>query len=109
MLDTVRRPKLPPDAGGLFGAKVRHSDLTHESAFTSISIRQLLGACGFSDIRCFEGFEDRPVPHGAVSALRAVLWEIGSAPVRPLHAAETGSLGCILSQNLLAVATVPRP
>jgi len=93
-----------PNAGGLFGAKVRFSDLTHEGAFTSISIRQLLGACGFGEVRCFE---DRPVPHGVVSALRAVLWEIGSAPIRLLHAAETGSLECILSQNLLAVATVP--
>jgi len=94
-----------PNAGGLFGAKVRHSDLTHENAFTSISIRQLLGATGFSDIR---SYEDRPVPHGLVSAIRAVVWEIGSAPFRLLHAAETGSPECILSQNLLAVAIVPR-
>lgn len=94
-----------PNAGGVFGSRVRYSDLTHENAFTLISVRQLLSAVGFAEVRCYE---DKPVPHGLISLVRAAIWSVGTAGFRLLYAAETGSFTCILSQNMLGVAFVPR-
>lgn len=85
-----------PNAEGIFGAKIVHGDLTHETAFTQTSMRQTLSAVGFDHIR---SYEDRPVVHGAKSAMRSLIWGVGSSPFRLLHAAETGSPNCILSQN----------
>jgi SAM-dependent methyltransferase len=91
-----------PNAGGIFGSLIRYGDLTHEQAFTAASIRQMFGALGFSETRCFE---DKPVVHGVTSLGRRVLWELGTAPFRLLYSAETGGTGPILSQNLLFLAT----
>ncbi|HVT96424.1 MAG TPA: class I SAM-dependent methyltransferase [Acidobacteriaceae bacterium] len=109
LLSEVRRVLAPaglcighvPNAGGVFGAVIRYGDLTHEQAFTASSIRQMFGALGFSEVRCFE---DKPVIHGVTSLLRRVIWEAGSAPFRLLHGAEATNLHPILTQNLLFVA-----
>ncbi|SDX83929.1 Methyltransferase domain-containing protein [Citreimonas salinaria] len=93
-----------PNAAGLFGSKIRYSDLTHELAFTATSLRQLFQSLGFSRTECFE---DRPLPRGLIRMMRAIIWEIGTLPLRLLHGAETGSFDCILSQNLTAVAYAP--
>ncbi|WP_296584866.1 bifunctional 2-polyprenyl-6-hydroxyphenol methylase/3-demethylubiquinol 3-O-methyltransferase UbiG [Xanthobacter sp.] len=93
-----------PNAGGIFGALIRYGDLTHERAFTEGSLRQLFSVAGFARSDCYE---DKPVPHGIKSLVRAVLWGIGTFPFRLLYAAETGRFGCILSQNLLCVARAP--
>jgi hypothetical protein len=46
-----------------------------------------------------------PVPHGAVSAARSVLWMLVSAGCKAALAAETGMLrGHIVTQNLTFVA-----
>jgi SAM-dependent methyltransferase len=85
-----------------FGASF-HRDFTHETAFTRHSIAQLLLASGFASVRCFE---DRPVPHGARSAVRALLWHAFRAGLRLYRAAETGDTGrdAIFSTDFLAVA-----
>ena len=93
-----------PNAEGIFGSRIRYGDLTHELAFTSSSIRQLLKTIGFNQIQCYE---DKPIPHGLRSGIRYLLWEIGTIPFRVLYTAETGTVKCILSQNLLAIAMVP--
>ena len=56
---------------------------------------------GFTSIECYE---DKPVPKGLRSAVRAVLWSFCTFWYRLLHAVETGVFGVILSQNLLFVA-----
>lgn len=89
-----------PNAEGVFGSKVRYADLTHELAFTEKSISQLLKVAGFRSVLVFE---DRPVPSGLIRMLRWLIWVLGTLPIRVLHAAETGSFRCILSQNLTAV------
>lgn len=94
-----------PNASGLFGAAIRYGDLTHEQAFTEISIRQVFGALGFCRIKCFE---DKPIVHGILSLVRRVIWDVGSAPLRLLSTAETAERGPILSRNLLFVATRPK-
>jgi SAM-dependent methyltransferase len=87
-----------PNAEGIFGARIRYGDLTHEQAFTASSIRQMFGSLQFSAVQCFE---DKPIIHGAKSLLRRVIWEVGTTPIRILNMAETGASGAILSQNLL--------
>ncbi len=91
-----------PNGESPFGANIRYSDFTHELAFTRRSIQQLLLACGFAEVHVFE---DTPVPHGAKSAVRWVLWKFVRALLRLYLVVETGDTGrdVVLSQNLLAV------
>lgn len=92
-----------PNAESPFSARIRYSDFTHELAFTRISLDQLLRASGFTRVDCFE---DRPVPHGLKSAVRALLWRAFRVGLLCYLAVETGEFDrhAVLSQNLLAVA-----
>jgi hypothetical protein len=81
--------------------RVRYGDLTHEQAFTARSMSQAFAAVGFQSIAAFE---DRPVVHGVRSLVRRALWDAGTLPHRVLLAAETGTWGSILSQNLVVRA-----
>jgi SAM-dependent methyltransferase len=92
-----------PNAESPFGGRMRHWDYTHELAFTRISIAQLLKSSGFSDIRCFE---DRPIPHGVKSAVRAALWAVIRVGLLTYVAIETGSIDrqAVFSQNMLVTA-----
>jgi 2-polyprenyl-3-methyl-5-hydroxy-6-metoxy-1,4-benzoquinol methylase len=109
LLDQVYRVLRPggmslihvPNGEGIFGMKIRFGDLTHVQAFTPNSVRQMLSTTGFSQIACYE---ERPVVHGLKSFVRRVLWELGTLNFRILLAAETGSTGAILSENLLVRA-----
>lgn len=92
-----------PNASGIFGMAVRYGDLTHEMAFTVRSVEQLLHAVGFEEI---EFYEDTPVVHGFLSMVRCVVWTLGTAFLRLLYLAETGSPHIILSQNMLVAAKV---
>jgi SAM-dependent methyltransferase len=90
-----------PNAEGLYGMRVRYSDLTHERAFAPKSARQLFLTIGFKDVECFE---ERPVVHGLKSLARRILWTAGTMGPRLLLAAETAGRGFILSQNMIVVA-----
>lgn len=92
-----------PNAEAPFGAVMRHWDFTHELAFTRMSLAQLLKSSGFDEVRCYE---DRPIPHGIKSAVRAFLWRIIRMLLLGYLAVETGVIDtdAIFSQNLLAVA-----
>jgi SAM-dependent methyltransferase len=92
-----------PNAEGPFGARIRYGDFTHEVAFTTVSVAQLLKASGFASVRCYE---DEPVPHGLKSAARFILWKVIRAGLLLYIAVETGAVdrGAVFSQNLLAVA-----
>lgn len=109
-LDQIRRVLKPggrlilhvPNAEGIFGARIRFGDITHEMAFTTSSIRQALRTCGFSRVECFE---DTPIGSSFLSnAVRKTIWLFGTAAFRLLYAAESGSRGVILSQNMTVVA-----
>lgn len=90
-----------PNAEGIFGSKIRYADFTHEMAYTQKSIAQILQYCGFGQVSCYE---DRPIMHGILSAIRRLLWILLTIPYRVLHAVETGSMNVKLSQNILVLA-----
>lgn len=87
-----------------FGPRVRYGDFTHETAFTCVSLGQVMRAAGFAQVACYE---DAPVVHGVRSAVRWLLWQPLRAGLRLWLAIETGESGAraVFSQNLLAVAT----
>lgn len=111
LIDEVHRVLKPggrwiihvPNAESPFAGRIRYGDFTHELAFTRTSLHQLLRASGFAQVNCFE---DRPVPHGLKSLIRAGLWAILRAGLLSYIAAETGAFDrrAAFSQNLLAVA-----
>lgn len=111
LIDEVNRVLKPggrwiihaPNAEGPFGGRIRYGDFTHELAFTRTSLDQLLRTSGFAHVNCFE---DRPVPHGPKSLVRAGLWLVIRARLLFYIAVETGAFDrqAAFSQNLLAVA-----
>ena len=92
-----------PNGMALLGAPAFFDDLTHETCFTQISMRQLLSVVGFQDVRIEE---DSPAVHGATSAVRWLLWQVVRQGARVARAAETGVWsGGVFSRNLLAIAS----
>ena len=92
-----------PNGDSPFGGSVRYADFTHELAFTRESLAQLLNACGFAQIHCYE---DLLAPHGLLSGGRWLMWKVIRVMLRLYLAVETGNIdaGMIFSQNLLCVA-----
>ena len=90
-----------PNAEGLFGSRILHSDLTHRWAYTPQLITSLLTKAGFVHIECHEA---RPIVHGPVSFLRYLLWIAISMLGRFVLSMETGVSGGIMSQNMIVVA-----
>ncbi|MFN2399551.1 MAG: cyclopropane-fatty-acyl-phospholipid synthase family protein [Gemmatimonadaceae bacterium] len=86
-----------------FFGRIRYGDVTHETAYTRTSLGQLLLSSGFRRVDCYE---DSPVVHGVMSAMRFVLWQLIRGAMRLSIASETGNSGreSIFSQNFLAVA-----
>ena len=92
-----------PNCEGPFGSHSRYADFTHEVAFDRFSLTQVLRAGGFAAVACYE---DQPVPHGLISALRALGWMMIRSVLLVYVAVETGSWdrGAVFTQNMLAVA-----
>lgn len=91
-----------PNGDSIFSGRMRYADITHEIAFTAQSMKQIGRLCGFKEVFVQE---DDPVPHGAISAFRWLLWKVVRMPIQLVHMIETGDRGCglVLTQNLLAV------
>lgn len=92
-----------PNGEGIFSATA-YGDFTHELILTPGSAGQLLRSAGFCNV---SSYEDVPVVHGIVSAMRFVIWKIFKSLMRIAYAAETGNASgdLILTQNFLIVAT----
>lgn len=87
-----------PNAVSPLGGYIRYGDFTHESSYTTHSIRQLAAAAGFDEVTICAC---PPVPHGVVSAIRAAIWKLFSGFYKAALVAETGTLtGHIVTQNL---------
>ncbi len=92
-----------PNGESPFVGRIRYGDFTHEQAFTRESITQLLKTSGFTSVICEE---DAPVPHGAKSAVRWVLWKLIRGMLGFYMAVETGAVDreAIFTQNFLTIA-----
>lgn len=90
-----------PNAASPFFGRIRYGDLTHEAAYTAESIRQLVLAIGFADIKCYE---DVPIVHGMMSFVRWVLWFVLRGGLRAYLVIESGISDELFSQNFLSVA-----
>jgi len=90
-----------PNAASPFFGRVLYGDYSHEQAFTSTSLSQLLRASRFREICCFE---DTPIIHGANSMLRWLIWKMIRASLLIYLLAETGEANEILTQNFLGLA-----
>jgi SAM-dependent methyltransferase len=64
---------MTPNAGSPFGSMTRYWDITHEIAYTPSAFRQIGLLCGFNR---FDFRECGPRPHGLVSTIRYVLWQM---------------------------------
>lgn len=92
-----------PNGESPFAGRMLYWDFTHELCFTRTSMAQLLMSSGFAQVR---SYEDAPVPHGAKSAVRWLLWHVIRGALLLYMAIETGAIDreSVFSQNLLAVA-----
>jgi 2-polyprenyl-3-methyl-5-hydroxy-6-metoxy-1,4-benzoquinol methylase len=63
-----------PNATSPFGGMTRYWDITHQNAFTPSSVRQLARLVGFG--AAVEFRECGPIPHGVISGVRYVLWQM---------------------------------
>ena len=89
-----------PNAEGIHGMRSRYDDFTHELSFTPRTLRQITSTVGFSGVECFE---EKPIIHGLASALRRIIWEVGTLPHRLLLMAESSEIRLVLSNNMTAV------
>lgn len=62
-----------PNGLSAYSGVTRYWDFTHKLAFVPNNFRQLLPLCGFDTV---EFRECAPIPHGAISAVRYVLWKL---------------------------------
>jgi 2-polyprenyl-3-methyl-5-hydroxy-6-metoxy-1,4-benzoquinol methylase len=91
-----------PNGESPFVGTILYGDITHEQAFTRVSLAQLLLSSGFSRVECHES---GPVPTGIKGVVRWVLWRGICLLLRVWCAAETGDIGrdAIFTRNLFAV------
>lgn len=95
-----------PNAASPFGGHIRYGDFTHETWYTTASVRQIAAATGFGPVAVAAC---PPSAHGAASALRSALWKPVSGLCKLALAVETGAArGHIVTQNLTFAATMPR-
>jgi 2-polyprenyl-3-methyl-5-hydroxy-6-metoxy-1,4-benzoquinol methylase len=94
-----------PNAMSRYGVWSRYGDFTHEVIFDGQSIRQVLSAAGFTDLRVL------PVPpcaRGLLSAIRALYWAIREPWLKLAFALEAGWLpGQVFTPNLVAAGFKP--
>lgn len=80
--------------------KIFHSDFTHETLFTHISIRQIFSTVGFAG---FLVKEVTPVPKSLISFVRFLLWKLQRNILKLFQMIETGDASGYFSQNIIAV------
>ncbi len=85
----------------LLAGRLFWSDLTHQTAFTWRSVRQLCLLSGFSKI---EAYPQRPVVKGVKSLVRYCIWMGIETFLRTYLLAATGDAKGIFTQDILFVA-----
>lgn len=91
-----------PNANGLFGMAARYNDITHESCFTPLAIRDVLKREGY---RIIEIWEDGAAPGTITQTIHWILWSMVRCVIRCVNAVETGQRGDgILTRNMWVLA-----
>lgn len=90
-----------PNAESPFGARMRYGDFTHEIAFTSGSLSQVLRTVGFNKITLY-AWGSLPALR-LKSIVRCALWKMVEAFYKLILIAE-GCRNAIVTQNIIAVA-----
>ena len=93
-----------PNAESPYFGRVRYGDFTHELAFTTSSITQLLGAVGFEAIKVHPW---RPAVTGPKSLIRYIAWRFIEPLLKLPIQIESGGNNRIVTMNLIAVASKP--
>ena len=70
-----------------FFGMIRYGDITHLRAFTPDSMRQIQRSFSYKSCQIIEM---TPIVHGAISALRYIIWVLGAMLCKIYIAAETG-------------------
>lgn len=93
---------VPNGMSPYFGS-VYYGDYTHEQAFTSYSLNQILSVCKFKGLRFTES---RPLVYSIKGLIRFVLWKLIRSFLCVYHFVETGELFTkpILSRNIYCLA-----
>lgn len=95
-----------PNATSPFGGMTRYWDITHESAFTPSSVTQLAKLIGFEAAPEFR--ECGPVPHGFISGIRFVLWQVIRLAIKAYLMVELASTkGNVYTADMLFRMTKP--
>lgn len=90
------------NAESIFSGIRRYGDFTHETSFTTRSLKEVLSITGFQKTNFYSV---EPFVHGIKSFIRFICWKVVKVFLRTYLIIETGSPGSgILSQNLIAVA-----
>jgi 2-polyprenyl-3-methyl-5-hydroxy-6-metoxy-1,4-benzoquinol methylase len=89
------------NAASPFFGSIRYADLTHETAFTPVSIGQLFRNVGF---RKFGVCDSGPRAHGLKSAARVAIWKALTLVFRACTVIEMGYAERVFSRNLIAWA-----
>lgn len=93
-----------PNASSPFFGNIRYGDITHETAFTQSSLRQIIFLSHFQKVYFYE---DTPLVKNIRGLVRFLVWKFIRFMLRIYLIAETGDISGhkILTQNLLAVAS----
>ena len=87
-----------PNGMGLFYTEIFYGDFTHENAYTTSSLTQILSKAGFENVCCFPV---SPAPLGVKSTIRRMLWSLYISWVKTLKSLETGNRDGIFTRNLI--------
>jgi 2-polyprenyl-3-methyl-5-hydroxy-6-metoxy-1,4-benzoquinol methylase len=90
-----------PNGESIFSGRYAYGDLTHETIFTCLSLREAFALIGFSGA---EFQEAAPVIHGLISFIRFVLWQIVRVFLNMYLLVEVGRTTQVLTQNIIGVA-----
>jgi len=92
-----------PNAESPFFGRIRYGDFTHEVAFSSSSMHQLLKMIGFQKVSCFPS---GPIVSGVKSFMRVLVWKVIEWLYKFILYAEVGRspIERIVTQNIIVVA-----
>jgi 2-polyprenyl-3-methyl-5-hydroxy-6-metoxy-1,4-benzoquinol methylase len=89
-----------PNGQGLYYTSIFYGDYTHEMAYTTSSVNQVILNTGFRKSACYP---TGPVPTGLVATIRLLLWRLKVAQLKFWKMVETGNPKGIFTQNIIAV------